>query len=434
MRPVTQSTGPHLFLDNFLIDTESGASRIVVPPVKHAQPVVDGPTDKCFQPYVSVHRIPETGRFRIWYAVPESAVQSHWATMESADGIHWERPHRVLDDPGHIQFGVSVLDDQGIDPDPRRRWKMGWYAHDGLQIAASADGLHWSKLAPGPVLRHNHDINHVYRDPVRNRYGAVVSQVVDDPEWGGPRRIPYHSESTDLIRWSRPRRIIHPEPDETGEVQFYAMGGVIARGDLLIGLVKVLRDDLPAEPGGPKAGLGYTTLAWSRDGKHWERDRTAWLDRSPVPLAWDRAMAWGDCQLPVGDTLHVYYGGYRRGHKVERFTERQIGLATCLLDRYVARRAGSAIATLETPWLTAAGESLTVNANLRGPLTVAVIDGNGAPLRGFGHGSCRPTRGDSVRHVVRWRGNPPLPKRNLRLQFRWSDGDVFGFQFNGKGA
>lgn len=37
-------------------------------------------------------------------------------------------------------------------------------------------------------------------------------------------------------------------------------------------------------------------------------------------------MTWADCQLVVGDEMFIYYGGYARGHKVERFTERQIGL------------------------------------------------------------------------------------------------------------
>jgi len=431
MRPVTTSSGPHLFLDNTLVDDQRGTVRTVVPPAKFTTPIVDGPTDKNFQPYVSVHRLPEHGLFRIWYGVPESMMQSHLATMDSADGIHWERPHKVLEDPGHIQFGVSILDDHGMDPDPQRRWKYAWYANDGLQVAASPDGLRWKKLAPGPVLKHTHDINHVYRDPLTGKYGAVVSHIVTDPEWGNARRIPYHSDSSDLLRWSHPRRIIHPEPDETGDVQFYAMGGVIRRGDLLIGLVKVLRDDLPAERGGPVAGLGYTTLAWSRDGVSWERDRTPWLDRNPEPGTWDRAMAWGDCQLPVDDTLMVYYGGYKRGHKVERFTERQIGLARCPIDRYVARRvATGAVGWIETPWIWCAGERFTVNGHFRRPLKVSVIDGNGKPMAGFAIGNSVPIRGDNVRHAVRWRGDRPLPKGNpIRLRFEWSDGDLFGFSF-----
>ena len=39
-------------------------------------------------------------------------------------------------------------------------------------------------------------------------------------------------------------------------MQFYSMSGVIARGDLLVGLVKVLRDDLNATPGKTAAEMG----------------------------------------------------------------------------------------------------------------------------------------------------------------------------------
>jgi hypothetical protein len=114
------------------------------------------------------------------------------------------------------------------------------------------------------------------------------------------------------------------------------MAGILARGDLLIGLVKVLRDDLPAEASGEKRGIGYTTLAYSRDGVTWTRDREPFLPRNPSTGTWDHAMSWGDCQCPVDDDVFIYYGGYARGHKVERFTERQIGLARMSLH---ARRA-----------------------------------------------------------------------------------------------
>jgi len=38
------------------------------------------------------------------------------------------------------------------------------------------------------------------------------------------------------------------------------------------------------------------------------RDIEPFLDRGDKPGAWDRAMAWGDCQLVVEMRL-IYYGG-----------------------------------------------------------------------------------------------------------------------------
>lgn len=428
----TGSRGPHLLLDDFIIAEHTGLRREVGTPTRLPGPVVTGPEDKCFQPYMTVLRDPETRRFRIWYGVPEHATQSHIAYMESDDGIAWERPHRVLDDPGPIQFGMSVLDEGPDFPNTRERYKLGWWHDGGLQVAASPDGIIWSKLAPGPVLTHNHDINNIFWDHLHGRYGANVSVYRGDSAWSGERRITYQAWSDDLLHWSEPRLIIYPDATDEGETQFYCMGGVIGRGDLLVGMVRVLRDDLPAEPGGDVWGLGYTTLAWSRDRETWTRDRTPFLDRNPEPGTWDRAMTWADCQLPVGDELRIYYGGYRRGHKIERFTERQIGLALMPVDRYVARVAGPSEGRLLTRQLLVAGRQLEVNADVKGHLRVAVCDAGGRPLDGYTLASCTPLRGDSVRHRVRWRRPVvALSGQPVRLLFDLRDARLYAFEWVG---
>ena len=125
--------------------------------------------------------------------------------------------------------------------------------------------------------------------------------------------------------WDPLHRIVVADSEDEGITEFYGIGGVIARGPLLLGMLKVLRDDLPHEPGGEIRGIGYTALAWTWDGRRWERDRLPFLDRNPEPGSWDCAMTWIDSQLIVGDQIYLYYGGYARGHKVNRHQERQIG-------------------------------------------------------------------------------------------------------------
>jgi len=234
--PVALGPGPHLFLDDYLIAEQSGLTRVIVPPAKLPEPVVTGPRDKCFQPYLTVLRDPDSGRFRIWYGVPESAGQSHVAYMESPDGIHWERPHRQLPDPGPIQFGVSILDEGPAHPDPAARYKYGYWWGGGLRVAGSPDGLGWTPLAQDVVLAHNHDINSIFRDPLRNRYIAFVSNYTEGPTWSGQRRVPMSSVSDDLLHWREPWFIFTPDAQDEGETQFYCMDGVIARGDLLVGV------------------------------------------------------------------------------------------------------------------------------------------------------------------------------------------------------
>jgi len=432
-QPVALSPGPHLFVDNFLIEDQSELARIVCPPQRLPEPIVTGPEDKCFQPYLSVVRDPDTKRFRLWYGVPENAGQSHVAYMESDDGIHWERPHRVLDDPSPIQFGVSIIDEGPDHPDRAKRYKYGYWHGGGLRIAVSPDGLTWTPLVDRVVLEHNHDITAIFRDPLRERYGALPSRYIEGETWAGNRRIPHMSVSDDLVHWRPPWPIIAPDERDEGETQFYCMDGVLARGGLLIGLLKVLRDDLVVE-GAPEGayGLGYTVLAWSRDGAHWERDRDPFMDHNPRAGAWDHAMTWGDDQLIVGDETYVYYGGYRWGHKWERFTQRQIGLARMKRDRCVARRAREAQGVLRTtPFVfDKTNHRLVVNAQVHGGLRVRVLDVAGAALPGFDWEDCERIRGDSLEHAVRWTApQSKLCGRPIRLEFALCLGDVYGFAF-----
>jgi hypothetical protein len=215
--------------------------------------------------------------------------------------------------------------------------------------------------------------------------------------------------------------VLVPDEKDEGETQFYAMGGLINRGGLLIGLVKVLRDEVHNDPNDPSAhGIGDTTLAYTRDGIHWTRDREPFIPRNPKVGTFDHAMTWGDCQLIVGDELFIYYGGYMHGHKTNRFVERQIGLARMPLDRYVARSAGAQRATLLTKQLMLNGK-LTLNAKIDGSLQVRLIDSHGNTL----DKEYPPLRlsGDSLSHAIKW----PRINRTVRIGFQMSHAKLYGF-------
>jgi len=435
--------GPYLMLDETLVAKQSQVRREVNHPSRLPDPIVTGYEDGCFQPYVTVVRDPQSKRFRMWYGVPakpQDQANTHLAYLESEDGIHWLRPHRELTTPP-IQFGTSIIDEGPSYADPAKRFKFAWWKNGGLQVAFSADGIEWHSLAPGPVLRTEHDVTAIAWDPIRQRYMALVSM------YPNKRRIPYQSVSDDLIHWKQPWQIIRPDPEaeiEKGETQFYGMSGVIARGKLLIGLVKVLRDDLNCEPGKtakelhdsqrPFAGLGYTVLAWSHDGETWKRDTEPFLDRNSQPGTWDRAMTWGDCQLLVGDYVYLYYGGYRWGHKAERFTERQIGFAHMPRDRYVAFSAGDSKGSVCTPVGILQASGLTVNAKVEpdgGELRVRIVDGNDKPCAGFDWQDSEVMRGDRVGHNVTWKANlGTLTGKEVAFEFSLKRGRLYAFDLN----
>jgi hypothetical protein len=430
--------GVHLFLDSDLIAHERNMRRAIRPPTRLPEPVVTAAEDRCFQPYVSVLRDPRTKRFRMWYNAAAGDSRSRIGYLESEDGIRFLRPHRELADPSGLPvgFGAYVVDD-GPDADPGRRYKLAW-ENGGLFTATSPDGLSWTATRRRPVLTDIGDIVALSRDPIRGRY-LLTCKVHSTPEDGyrgstpnakeGYRRLVGQSVSQDCIAWSPPRRIIVADEKDDGITEFYGIGPVLARGGLLIGLLKVLRDDLSPEPGGAATGIGYTCLAWTRDGERWERDREPFLPRNPEPGTWDRAMTWGDCLLPAGDEVFVYYGGYARGHKVERFRERQIGLARLPRDRFVSRDAGPEGGTLRTPLLRLDASSLQVNAEVAGELRVRVCDERGMPIDSFDTPDCAPLRGDSHGHAVRWKRQfGALVRRPVRLEFAAREARLYGFE------
>ncbi len=433
----------YLLLDDYYIAQSQGLVRKINMPEKLPDPIItgrkqDGTGDNCFQPYLTVIRDPETGRFRMWYGVPEDSGQSHLAYIESEDGIHWIPPHRVLDDPMKIQFGCAVIDRGASFPTPEERYAYGFYGDGGLRIAVSPDGFKWRMTEA--FVKHNHDITWLGWDPLRAQYLAFLSMTLPGEGWAENRRIPHMTTSPSLLAWKTPWRVVKPEPGESGETQFYCMAGAIARGHTLVALVKVLRDDLNPEPDKTAAGmgdldrkaagLGYTVLAWSHDGETWQRDVEPFIDRNPVPGTWDRAMAWGDCQVPVGDQVFLYYGGYKRGHKVKRFEERQIGLARIMRDRYTAQAAGRDEGTLRTKPGILKAKTLTVNSKGYGTLKARLLDAVGNPIEGFGWDDMEPVMGDSVAHPVKWKGDlAALQGQSVAIEFTLNNTELYSFDW-----
>jgi len=442
-KPFELGPGPHFFIDDYLIAEQSFLSRTVNNPEKYPEPVVTGAKggDDNFQPWMSVIRDAETGRFRIWYNTPENIHQSHLGYMESDDGIHWIRPHRVLEDPYYIRFCCSVIDHGPNYPDPEKRFILATHRKPGIRIATSPDGLTWKALVDTALIKHTHDIVSLHWDPIRRHYLAIVGEKIKWDNWEGKRRIPYQSVSDDLLHWEKQWRILMPKigaPIERGETQFYAMSGIIARGDLLIGLVKILRDDLNATPGKTAremgdmdrkaAGIGYTVLAWSRDGRTWQRDHEVFIPRNPLPGSWDHAMAWGTEQLVVGDETYLYYCGYARGHKIDRYNERQIGLARMPRDRYVAREADMNKGTLITKLLILNGSFITVNAYIVGEMRVRLLDKGGQPIKGF---YWMDVSGDGIDIPVAWAQDlKSLGNKPVRMEFELQDAQLYGFNLN----
>lgn len=449
--------GPQLFLDDYFIESMDGLQRRLIAPERLPQPVLGSKTFGTTQPYMTVLHDDAANRYRIWY----NSGQEIWHA-ESDDGIQWRNP-RSVSKAKHC-YGASVVDDGQRETTGDSRFKIANYQTQksskgkrhqdgGMWVGFSPDGLRWTSYPKNPVLPFwpkgygklvattVQDIIDVYFDPIARQYVAALKTpaVAEDGLAVGPRagdnirRLVSIATSKDFIHWTEPRRILIPDDKTEGLLEFYGMGGMHNRGTLRIGFVRALRDDLPCDDGGPPDGIGYSTLATSRDGKTWTRMREPFLDRNSAPGSWDHAMAWIGYALPVGDEVYLYYGAYARGHKVEPNTERQIGLAKIKRDRYVA--VAPAEGNSEGRILTRAfhwpDQQLTLNLKApKGRVRVQLVDLDGRPLATTTAPFTTDISGDALAATVPWpQGGATVTGKPVRLEFQLTNAELFGFEF-----
>lgn len=409
---------PHLFIDNGEISAQTGLVHQIGQPAKLG-PIVDGASDHNFTPYVSV--IQDGGRFRLWYDALLDG-QRKLGYLESPDGVHFARPGRFLDFPAPASYGAAVVHTAA-------GYMLGWFGtpepgedavYGGVRFAVSSDGLAgWRNLQPAPLFPVNQvGLAAAAGDVLtftifQGRYFAFVKMhgggyhgMTANMPFDGYRRLVGVMQSSDGVTWSPPAQIIAPDARDDGITEFYGMGGIVNRGGLLVGFLRVLRDDVAD-------GVGYTVLVWSRDGVTWQRDRQPFLDRSPM-AGWDHAMAWADAQVVDGGRTLVYYGGYETGHKDDWQTGRRLGVATMIRDRYVARAGTGSLTTTGVRL----GGRLTVNAAVRGSLRVDVVRAGRLVAR------CT-VSGDGA--DLRPRCGRRLPQGIVRLRFRLRDVSLYGF-------
>jgi hypothetical protein len=480
--PLTLAKGVHLLVDNHLIARSENVQRKVVQPQRFlSEPIVTGsPDHQNWQPFLTVlhhESAPDEKQFRMWYNVDvvDDPRDGQWfgktGYLQSADGIHWPGPYQRLNsltEDGRVRFGASVIDDGPQHPVPAERYKMLYWdvgKFVGARVAFSPDGIEWSAHDGGkPILPKtpSDDIWTAGYDPIRKRY-FLIGKHFGPHTWTNaegekltvPIRRYFTSFSQDFKTWSDPEGMVFsPDEKDSGITQWYGAAGFQVRGDLIIGFLRELRDDLTPEGAPPEAiaannggganlganllgsrggsGMGYTVLTWTRDGVHWERDRYTdkFFEPDPKVGTWDHAMAWIGSSAAVGDELYLYYAGYRWGHKYHHSIDRQIGLVKMKRDRYVARQAGEQPGKLVTPLVTIDAEGLSLNVDSsRGEVRVQVTNADGKPLEGFSFADGRPISADSLAAPVEWKKSlAELRGKPVRLEFSLKDASLYALE------
>ncbi|MEP0844927.1 MAG: hypothetical protein HRF43_19675 [Phycisphaerae bacterium] len=471
--PIAVDHRKQLFLDDYLIASMNNVQRRIQPAEKHpANPVIwaeEAWEEKLVTLYGSVIR--DQGRYKAWYKCGGGI-----AYAESDDGITWSKPpldvvlvdgrktNVLLRKTGKFNgaegypyfyelFGVHK---DVKDPDPSRRYKMGFLNIEtgykgpggdpfhpgqrrGLGVAGSPDGIHWKLIDNWATEAICDGATHWMFDPARDRYvlygrtrktlpevEAAWSKYDWYKDWHSGRAVA-RVESPDFLTWdfTRPASapvVLTADLGDKPGTEIYSMK-VFPYESVYIGLVQVYMA-LPDE------STLDVQLAVSRDSVHFTRVG----DRSPfIPLggvgSWDRfnlSLANNDPH-PDGDRLRFYYGGRMYRHTPYKGpdtgpTRSGIGFATIRKDRFVALQASFDGGQIVTRPLLLTGRTLRLNAQANfGEIIVEVLDDAGKTLA-----RSEEIRVDNLDIPVAWRdGGFPPDGRPVQLRITLKNALLF---------
>lgn len=438
--PIEVGNETQLFVDDYVIESLTGATCAVVPCTKHpANPVL-----KPELPWEGEHVLPVSAlfdakneRYRLWYR-PDGA-KFQLAHAESPDGVAWEKSQLDLK-AGSAWNGV--LDDIR-ETDPARRFKLlSWgpaSRGNGLYLYVSPDGLNWTAHSKEPLLEDLADVHTLMGwDPSIERYVAFVRPHK-------PIRTIARTTSPDMIHWTEPETILEPDEADPPGTHLYGMSVLRDRG-VYFGLLWVYH---------PNQLMVDVQLAFSRDGVAWERaGRRHPILSYGLPDQFDSHILMALQPVVVGDEMKIYYLAKDRPHPIVYATEVQptppdpippkneqtwlegrrscVGLATTRRDRFVAVSAPAVGGEILTKPFRLEGQQLLINANAsRGDLRVELRDENGKPIPKFAMNDADAIRGDSTEHIVSWRGISDFEKHEgkiVQLRIKIRNAQLFSFR------
>jgi hypothetical protein len=140
--------------------------------------------------------------------------------------------------------------------------------------------------------------------------------------------------------------------------------------------------------------------------------------------------AWID----EGETWLCLYTGTHLAHNQSRESTdrpRPIMGARWPKNRFVGLHAGRVPGGFLSEPLYPQGETITVDADVRGWLRAELCDVFGRKLEGYHLMDAVPIAGDSAAHVLKWQGGDTARFRYdaVRLRFEYADGEIYSIGF-----
>ena len=332
---------------------------------------------------------------------------------ESKDGLRW----RVLDIEKPALYHPA---DGGL-------WKLA----EGLTVHKTFE----SPMSPEQTLARkrlwSNDSTHIHYNPQLDRYEcysvwlhpAIPERRVDVDNAPGVHRLIHRRLSEDGLNWSDAELIIMPDASDPWDLQFYFLS-VHRQEDWMIGRLGYYRvaDGMQTMD---------TDLCFSRDGRDWERPvRGGWIPRSKD--GFDKTGIYaGGAWIDLGDRWLTLYSGTPEPHNSKEYKS---GVMAAMFpkNRFVGLEAGRTPGGFMTEPFYPAGETIRIDADIRGSLRAELCDAFGRKVDGFHLMDSVPVQGDNEAHVLRWKNASSADHRFecLRLRFEYTDGVVYGVDFS----
>ncbi len=466
--------GKQLFIDDYIIEELKGAEKVLNQPVKHPRNPLVTP-DKPWEKNVTyangaVIYDRQEKLFKMWphgWRKEKKGQQIGLSLyLTSKDGLTWTKPiinkkekNNVIPTPQGISGEGQFKDPAARDP--QRRYKMLYIAKpDGtsktlsINAAYSPDGIHWTDEPTNPVVPFSDTQACTFWD---SRLGKYVAYL----RYGPPNtRLVSRIESEDFVNWSPKVTVIRrTKMDAPFRTCHYGMRIMPYEG-VYVGLLSAYHGETIEKIPEDKLWMDKldVQLTFSRNGLTWQRvgangaipwkdmdDNRNWKkaarEATFIPYGehkedWD----WGNIyayQLPlvVGDEIRIYYTGIAARHWGSYHGDPEppstgVGLAVLRLDGFVSIDAAAA-GTMTTKKFVFIGDTLEVNVNAKGgSILVEALDADGKVIEGFSKTDCIPITTDSVRHVLKWKGQKDshlIQARPIRLRFYLKKAKLYSF-------